>query len=141
MMFHPIPMKCNGCEGSPPCLVPLEEEPLFVSDEVEEVRGSGPSGDARALEGKWLQSHQLQFPVPRQISLELVEDGKTLSEAHECDAHAHNWDAFCEDAEEAVHEHVLGVASSFFSGPPSSGSLHEDVAAVLEVPLQGCDGI
>lgn len=44
--------------------LPLEEEPLFVSDEVEEVRGSGPSGDARALEGKWLQSHQLQFPVP-----------------------------------------------------------------------------
>lgn len=43
--------------------------------------------------------------------------------------------------EEAAHEHVLGVASSFFSGPPSSGSLHEDVASVLEVLLQGCDGI
>jgi len=23
-MFHPIPMKCNGCEGSPPCLVPIQ---------------------------------------------------------------------------------------------------------------------
>lgn len=43
--------------------------------------------------------------------------------------------------EEAVHEHVLGVASSFFSGPPSSGSLHEDVASVLEVLWLGCDGI
>lgn len=32
--------------------LPLEEEPLFASDEVEEVRGSGPSEDARALEGK-----------------------------------------------------------------------------------------
>lgn len=52
MMFHPIPMKCNGCEGSPPCLVPLEEEPLFASDEVEEVHGSGPSEDARVLEDK-----------------------------------------------------------------------------------------
>lgn len=45
-------MKCNGCEDSPPCLVPLGEEPLFASDEVEEVRGNGPSEDARALEGK-----------------------------------------------------------------------------------------
>lgn len=43
--------------------------------------------------------------------------------------------------EEAAHEHVLGVASFFSSGPPSSGSLHEDVASVLEVPLQGCDEI
>lgn len=77
MMFHPIPMKCNGCEGSPPCLVPSGEEPLFASGAVEEVHGSGPGEDARALEGKWLQSHQLQFLIPRQISLEPVEDGKT----------------------------------------------------------------
>lgn len=63
-----------------------------------------------------------------------------MSEARECDAHDRNLGAFCEDAEEASHEHALGVASFFFSGPPSSGSLHEDVASVLEVPLQGCDG-
>lgn len=48
MMFHPIPMKCNGCEGSPPCLEPLKEEPLFVSDEVEEVHGSVPNEGAMA---------------------------------------------------------------------------------------------
>lgn len=32
--------------------LPLEEEPLSASDEAEAVHGSGPSEDARVLEGK-----------------------------------------------------------------------------------------
>lgn len=55
------------------------------------------------------ESHRTKTVIwllTRQTSLELVEDGKTLSEARECDAHDRNLGAFCEDAEEASHEHV-----------------------------------
>lgn len=65
---------------------------------------------------------------------------RTLSEAREYGAHDHSWDAFCEGVEEAVRVHVLDAASFFFSGPPSSGSLHEDAASVLKVQLQEYDG-
>lgn len=53
------------------------EELLAVSDEVAEVRGSGPSEGAMHQAYKWLQSLQLQFPAPRQISLEPVGDVRT----------------------------------------------------------------
>lgn len=52
MKFHPIPMKCNGCEGSPPCQEPLMEEHLFASGEVEEVHDSEPSEGAMGLVGR-----------------------------------------------------------------------------------------
>lgn len=45
-------MMTNDRNFSHAVSLPLEEEPLFASDEVEEVHGSGPSEDARALEGK-----------------------------------------------------------------------------------------
>lgn len=77
MMFHPILMRCIGCEDTLPCQEPLKEELLIVSDEVEVVRGNGPSGDAMLQVHKQLQSLRLQCPGPRQISLEPVEDVRT----------------------------------------------------------------
>lgn len=46
-MFHPILTRYNGCEDSLPCQEPLEEGLLIVGGEVEEVRGNGPSEDAK----------------------------------------------------------------------------------------------
>lgn len=109
------------------------EELLVVNDEVEEVHGNEPGEDAVHLEDMSLQSLQLQFPIPKQTFLQLVEDGKTLSEAHGCDAHDHSLGASDVDGVEGAHGPSLDVASFFFFGPPSSGSLHEDVASVLKV--------
>lgn len=124
-------MKCNGCVGSPPYLVPLKEVLLFVDGEVGVPGGgSGPSEDAM-VEDKMLWSLLFQVPFPRQLSLQLVERVMTWSEAPECGDHVRSWGAFDEDAGVAVHEHVSDAEVAAFSEPPSSGSLH--VGAVSEL--------
>lgn len=121
MKFHPVPMKCNGCEGSPPCQEPLKEEHRSASGEVGAAHDSEPSEDAADQAGRWLPSRLPRFPVPRRTSPELGEGAKTSSGAREYDARGRSWGAFGVDVGEAAHALAWGAASSGASGPPSSG--------------------
>lgn len=77
MTFHPIQMKCSGCEGSPPCLEPLKEGPQSADGEAWEVHGNELDEYAKDLFDRGLQSLQFQLLFPKQSAQDLDEDVMT----------------------------------------------------------------